>query len=157
MESTSENLKKLTNETTTRILKSSTAESTSENLKRRKVPMTPEEEEEFLTELLTPREGEESDSDDELLPYGGRAYLARKNKPDSWACIAFQVFLIVFAIAMVIYAVYFFEHMHVNVLTAYAHLGYDTAQHELANRYLHGRASFNIRSFEITSLFFFYI
>ena len=28
--------------------------------------------------------------------------------------------------------------MHVNVIKAYAHMGFDTAQHELGNRYLHG-------------------
>ncbi len=109
-----------------------------ENLKQRKKPMTPEEEDEFLEKILAPREGEETDSDDELLPYGGRAYLARRKKPDTLPCILLQVFLVIGAIALIIYAVFYFEHMHVNVLTAYAHLGYDHAQHELANRYLHG-------------------
>lgn len=43
---------------------------------------------------------------------------------------------------MLLYAFYYFEHMHVNVLKGYAYLGYDTAQHELANRYLHGMNNF---------------
>lgn len=63
-----------------------------ENLKRRKVPMSEEEEEAFLEKLLAPKEGEEeSDSDDEISQYTGRAYLARRRKPDTWACIALQV------------------------------------------------------------------
>ena len=28
---------------------------------------------------------------DDSLPYGGKVYLARKKKPDSWFCIAIQV------------------------------------------------------------------
>jgi hypothetical protein len=65
--------------------------SSTENLKQRRKPMTQEEEDEFLEQLLAPREGEETDSSDDELPYGGRAYLARKQKGDSWACIALQV------------------------------------------------------------------
>jgi DNA mismatch repair ATPase MutL len=32
-----------------------------------------------------------SDNYDDELPYGGKVYLARKKKPDSWACIMVQV------------------------------------------------------------------
>lgn len=62
--------------------------SNAENLKKRNV-MT-EEEQEALLEKIYGNYDEDADSDDEL-PYGGKVYLARKAKPDSWACIAIQV------------------------------------------------------------------
>ena len=35
---------------------------------------------------------DDSDYDyDEQLPYGGKVYLARRKKPDTWLCIAIQV------------------------------------------------------------------
>ncbi len=46
--------------------------------------------------------------------------------------------MVLFVFGLAYYSYYYFEHMHVNVMKAYAHLGYDTAQHELGNRYLHG-------------------
>ena len=39
---------------------------------------------------------------------------------------------------MLYYSYYYYEHMHVSVLHGYAHLGFDVAQHDLGNRYLHG-------------------
>lgn len=69
--------------------------SNSDNLKKRRV-MTEEEEEEFLENLLG---NQDSDSDDEL-PYGGKVYLARRRKPDSWACIGFQVGFFIFIIPL---------------------------------------------------------
>lgn len=44
------------------------------------------------------------------------------------------------------YAYFHFEHMHVNVVHAYAHMGFDTAQHDLGNRYLHGKFSHRKRN-----------
>ena len=52
--------------------------------------------------------------------------------------LLFQVLLVVFVIVLCYYSYYYFDHMHVNVIKAYAHLGFHTAQHELGNRYLHG-------------------
>ncbi|CAF0797492.1 unnamed protein product [Brachionus calyciflorus] len=109
--------------------------SNTENLIKRKV-MSEEEEEALLEKLYGNTEYDSDDSDD--LPYGGKVYLARKSKPDGWLCIFIQVFLVILALSIGFYAYYYFEHMHVNVLKGYAYLGYDTAQHELANRYLHG-------------------
>ena len=37
--------------------------------------------------------------------------------------------------------------MHVNVIKAYAHMGFDTAQHELGNRYLHGIKKKHVKNF----------
>lgn len=109
------------------------------NLKKRNV--SAQEQDEMLEKLLQNRNqklAEDDDSDLEDLPFRGKVYLPRRQKPDSWACIALQVFLVVGIFSLAYYAYYHFDHMHVNVLTAYAHLGYDTAQHELGNRYLHG-------------------
>ena len=65
--------------------------SSKENLIQRKT-MSKEEEEEFLDKLLTKvHENDDSDDSDNDLPYGGKVFLARKRKPDSWPCIAFQV------------------------------------------------------------------
>jgi hypothetical protein len=75
---------------------------------------------------------------EEELPYGGKVFIARQKKPDSWPMIIFQAFLILFAIGLILYAYYYFEHFHFHVTRAYAHLGYDTAQHHLANKYLRG-------------------
>jgi hypothetical protein len=120
--------------------------------------LTSDNKDEYLEQLLN--NVSESDSDDEL-PYRGKVFLARKKKPDSWACIAvqaslhlnrsnapktvyevffsfFQIALVVAVLSLAYYAYYYFEHMHVNVIRAYAHLGFDTAQNELGNRYLHG-------------------
>lgn len=105
-----------------------------ENLKQRR-KLNKEEEDEILENLLANADSEDSD---EELPLGGRIFLARKKKADSWACIAFQVFLVIAVFSLAYYAYYYFEHMHVSVIKAYANLGYDSAQHELANRYLHG-------------------
>ena len=53
----------------------------------------------------------------------------------------------VMVISLALYAYFYFEHMHVNVIKAYAHLGFDTAQHELGNRYLHGKETLGNRIF----------
>ncbi|RNA39907.1 death ligand signal enhancer-like [Brachionus plicatilis] len=106
------------------------------NLKKRKTVYN-EEEEEALLEKIYGNQDYDSDSDDDL-PYGGKVYLARKRRSDPWWCVAVQVLLVILAVALLFYAYYYFEHMHVNMLKGYSYLGYDTAQHELANRYLHG-------------------
>lgn len=67
------------------------------NLKKRRKnstqqPKTKEEQEELIEKLLL-KENEDDDFSDDDLPYGGKVYLARRSKPDSWACIALQVFL----------------------------------------------------------------
>ena len=62
--------------------------STLESVKKRN--LTKEEDGEALFEKLYSKYADADSSDDEL-PYGGKAYLARKKKGDSWACIALQV------------------------------------------------------------------
>ena len=50
-----------------------------------------------VLEKLLEEGGEDEDEDeeyssDEDLPYRGKVYLARRKKPDSWPCIAFQAY-----------------------------------------------------------------
>lgn len=59
------------------------------NLKKRNLTRTEEEDE--LLEKLYGDYNEEDDITDDEMPYGGRIYLARKKKGDSWPCIALQV------------------------------------------------------------------
>ena len=60
-----------------------------DNLKKRNLTRT-EEENELLEKLYGNFEEDDDITDDEM-PYGGRIYLARKKKGDSWACITLQV------------------------------------------------------------------
>lgn len=114
--------------------------SNKENLKKRNPVRTEAEEDELLEKLYSKYADDEDDeTDDEEMPYGGKIYLARKKKGDSWACIALQVFLVISVVCFGCYAYYYYEHVHVNVLHGYAHLGFDAAQHDLGNRYLHGK------------------
>lgn len=111
------------------------------SLKKRKVAnMSREEEEAFIENILSAsnREDDDEDSDLDGLPFGGRVYLPRRRKADSWACVGLQVFLVVGIFSLAYYTYYYYEHVHVSVIKAYAHLGFDSAQHELGNRYLHG-------------------
>ncbi len=63
--------------------------SNKENLYKRN-RMRAEEEDELL-EKLYGNYSEDDDVTDDEMPYGGRIYLARKKKGDSWPCIALQV------------------------------------------------------------------
>jgi hypothetical protein len=66
--------------------------SSTENLIKRNKGMSKEEEEEFLEKLYTRvHANDDTDDSDDDLPYGGKVFLARRRKPDSWLCIAFQV------------------------------------------------------------------
>lgn len=123
------------------------AAETSEHLKKRKVAqLSKEEEEEFLKNLLKRRNNQKDDDDEDSdldgLPFGGKVYLPRRRRADTWLCIVFQAILLLAVVSLAYYAYYYYEHMHVNVLKAYAHFGFDAAQHELGNRYLHGTLGF---------------
>lgn len=113
-------------------------EEKNDNLLKRRT-LTEQEKEDLLERLFGNKKEEDFEDDsDEEIPYAGKVYLARRYKPDSWACIGLQVAAVVAILALAGYAYFYFEHMHINVLHGYAHLGYDKAQHELGNRYLNG-------------------
>uniref|UniRef100_A0A6A7G815 ERAD-associated E3 ubiquitin-protein ligase component HRD3A-like n=1 Tax=Hirondellea gigas TaxID=1518452 RepID=A0A6A7G815_9CRUS len=76
---------------------------------------------------------------DNSLPYGGKVYLARKKKPDTWLCIALQVVLVGLAVGLVYYAWYHTDHMHFNTIKLYGHYGHMQAQAITAEKYLHGK------------------
>ncbi|XP_041375533.1 secretory immunoglobulin A-binding protein EsiB-like [Gigantopelta aegis] len=73
------------------------------------------------------------------LPYGGKVYLARKKKSDPMYVRVLEAGLIIFTFAMVYYAFFYFDNLHFHVVHAYAHLGYAHAQHQVGQRYLHGK------------------
>ncbi|XP_077983473.1 uncharacterized protein LOC144438291 [Glandiceps talaboti] len=87
-------------------------------------------------------EDDDDDDDDEYdsrLPYGGKVYLARKKKPDSLTVRILEACLIIFTIAFIYYAYFYFDHLHFHVTHAYAHLGHAQAMHLVGQRYLNGK------------------
>ncbi|XP_046334957.1 uncharacterized protein HI_1625-like [Haliotis cracherodii] len=89
-----------------------------------------------LRQRYQPEQDPEWNSD---LPYGGKVYLARKKKADPTYVRVLEVLLIVFTVSLVIYAYFYFDHLHFHIAHAYAHMGYATAQHQVGQRYLHGK------------------
>jgi hypothetical protein len=61
-----------------------------ENLKKR---ILNDKEKEKILEHVYKNYNEDDDSTDDELPYGGKAFLARKKKGDSWPCILLQVYI----------------------------------------------------------------
>ena len=53
--------------------------------------------------------------------------------------IKFKGSLILLTFGIVLYSYYYYEHVHFNLTHFYAHLGFDTAQHHIGNKYLHGK------------------
>lgn len=82
----------------------------------------------------------ESDSDwNNELPYGGKVFLARKKRPDPVHVRAIEGFALCATIVFAFYAYFYFDHLHFHVTHAYASLGYSSAQHQVGQRYLHGK------------------
>jgi hypothetical protein len=75
------------------------------------------------------------------LPYGGKVYLARKKKPDSLKVKICEALLLICTFAFACYAWFYFDHLHFNVTYGYAKLGYPAAQHQVGQRYLHGKGT----------------
>ncbi|WAR12160.1 ESIB-like protein [Mya arenaria] len=83
---------------------------------------------------------EDADPDwDPTLPYGGKVFLARKKKSDPLHIRAVEGFALCVTITFAFYAYFYFDHLHFHVTHAYAHLGYPSAQHQVGQRYLHGK------------------
>lgn len=122
--------------------------------------LSQKEEEDFIENLRrrlnkNVDDAQDADSDDDEidldgLPFGGKVYLPRRKKPDSYICITIQLFLVVAVVFLGYYMYYYYDHVHVNVIKAYAHLGFDAAQHELGNRYLHGSPNLFKNVFYVT-------
>lgn len=51
----------------------------------------------------------------------------------------FQGLLIVAVIVFALYSYFYFENLHFHITHGYAHLGYPVAQHQVGQRYLHGK------------------
>ncbi|KAL3859926.1 hypothetical protein ACJMK2_010108 [Sinanodonta woodiana] len=73
------------------------------------------------------------------LPYGGKVYLARRKKPDGWFVTTIEGVVICLTIIFAFYAYFYFDNLHFHITHAYAHLGYPSAQHQVGQRYLHGK------------------
>lgn len=50
-----------------------------------------------------------------------------------------QALVIIGTLTFALYAYYYFDHLHFNVTYAYGWLGYPQAQHQIGQRYLHGK------------------
>ncbi|KAL5022433.1 hypothetical protein ScPMuIL_001588 [Solemya velum] len=82
---------------------------------------------------------EEDPEWDPNLPYGGKVYLARRKKPDPWHVRILEGMLLCLTLSFGLYAFFYFENLHFHVTHAYAWMGYDSAQHQVGQRYLHGK------------------
>ncbi|VDH93957.1 uncharacterized protein LOC143080534 [Mytilus galloprovincialis] len=76
---------------------------------------------------------------DPSLPYGGKVYLARKKKPDPLYVRIIEAMVVIGTLLFALYAYYYFDHLHFHVTYAYGWLGYPQAQHQVGQRYLHGK------------------
>ncbi|PAA67981.1 hypothetical protein BOX15_Mlig026715g2 [Macrostomum lignano] len=76
---------------------------------------------------------------DPSMPYGGKVFLARRKKPDPWWVTAIEITVLVGTACFAYYAYYYFDHLHFHVTKAYAHMGFKEAQHQIGQRYLHGK------------------
>ncbi|XP_033755139.1 uncharacterized protein LOC117338065 [Pecten maximus] len=92
--------------------------------------------EQEIRQRLIPENEPEYDSS---LPYGGKVYLARKKKSDPWHIRVAEALIIISTLSFAIYAYYYFDHLHFHVTYAYGYLGYPQAQHQVGQRYLHGK------------------
>ncbi|ESN94876.1 hypothetical protein HELRODRAFT_179976 [Helobdella robusta] len=101
----------------------------------RKRPQKGDDKVERATANWSPQKTDDWDPD---LPYGGKIYLARKKKPDSWTIIIAEITLVIAALGLAYYSYYYFDHFHYHVTKGYAKLGFPEAQHALGNKYYHG-------------------
>uniref|UniRef100_A0A1I8FF17 Sel1 repeat family protein n=1 Tax=Macrostomum lignano TaxID=282301 RepID=A0A1I8FF17_9PLAT len=98
-----------------------------------------------MSSLLRHRQQKHSEDDRQqykyqpLPPYADKVYLARQKKPDPWWIVALEVSILLATICFGYYAYNHFDHLHFHVTKAYAHLGYEDAQHQVGQRYLHGK------------------
>ncbi|KAK3085399.1 hypothetical protein FSP39_002740 [Pinctada imbricata] len=82
----------------------------------------------------------ESEPDyDPNLPYGGKVFLARRKKPDPLYVRVIEALVLICTLSFALYAYYYFDHLHFHVTYAYAWLGYPAANHQVGQRYLHGK------------------
>ncbi|KAK3754094.1 hypothetical protein RRG08_024169 [Elysia crispata] len=95
-----------------------------------------------VRQRLLPRDKEEGESlkdDFDNLPLKAKLKLARKAKADPMYILVLEVLMIIFVAVGGLYCWFYFENVHFHVTHAYAHLGYDVAQHQVGQRYLHGK------------------
>ncbi|XP_067932496.1 uncharacterized protein [Watersipora subatra] len=73
------------------------------------------------------------------LPYGGKVYLARKKKAQTWFMTIVEALFILGVAAFMFYAYYYMDNMHFHSLRLVANVANaPNAQHFLGQRYLNG-------------------
>ncbi|KAH9499792.1 hypothetical protein Btru_077837 [Bulinus truncatus] len=97
-------------------------------------------EHELRQRLIQPDEEEAgSNWDPDSLPLKSKLRLARKAKEDPMYIYVLEILMIFLTIAAALYCWFYFDNVHFHVSHAYAHLGYDVAQHHVGQRFLHGK------------------
>lgn len=93
-----------------------------------------------LRQRLLPESQDGQDSQDAIpeLPYN-KVFMARKKKPDPTYVLVLEGLLLTATIVFAVYCYYYFDHVHFHITHGYAHLGYADAQHQVGQRYLHGK------------------
>ncbi|XP_033632223.1 ERAD-associated E3 ubiquitin-protein ligase component HRD3A-like [Asterias rubens] len=82
---------------------------------------------------------DEDRGEDPSLPFGGKVYLARRKKPDTWLTFFLEILAVCLVFCFIYYAYYHFDNLHFHVTHFYAHLGQPHAMHMTGQRYLFGR------------------
>ncbi|XP_005103522.1 secretory immunoglobulin A-binding protein EsiB [Aplysia californica] len=89
--------------------------------------------------LLSEREEANVKWDPQSLPLKAKLKLARKANEDPTYVRVLEVLMVIFTVVGALYCWFYFDNVHFHVTHAYAHLGYDVAQHQVGQRYLHGK------------------
>ncbi|CAG5126520.1 unnamed protein product [Candidula unifasciata] len=77
--------------------------------------------------------------DAESLPLKAKARLAHKARKDPLYVKVLEIAAVVFVAVGALYCWFYFDNVHFHITHAYAHLGYDVAQHQVGQRYLQGK------------------
>ncbi len=70
----------------------------------------------------------------DAAPYGGKIYLARRKKPDSWFVVVAEIVAVFVVIAFAVYAYHYLENVIFHVERIYAHAGHSQSQHQIGQR-----------------------
>ncbi|XP_038056238.1 uncharacterized protein LOC119728185 [Patiria miniata] len=95
-------------------------------------PLLEEEEQTAFTD-------DEDVGEDPSLPFGGKVYLARRKKPDTWFVVFLEILAVCFVFCFIYYSYYHFDNLHFHVTHFYAQFGTPHAMHMTGQRYLFGK------------------
>jgi len=92
-----------------------------------------------MRQRLLPKDNEDENNGTENLPLSAKIKLARKAHKDPLYVRVLEVLMVIFTLLGGAYCWFYFDNVHFHVTHAYAHMGYDVAQHQIGQRYLHGK------------------